>query len=100
MPSNRARFLLALFAALCLLTFAVACSRSADDEEDAADGGGDDSAEVALTPYKPTGQEGSIAGTVSFAGAPPAPKEISMGADPVCASASPDAKAEDLVVNG
>lgn len=98
MQSSRARFLLALFAALCLLAFAVACSKSADDEEDAT--GGDDSAEVALTPYKPSGQEGSIAGTISFTGAAPAPKGISMDADPVCASASPDAHAEDIVING
>jgi len=100
MQYNRARFLVALLAAFCLLAFAVACSRSADDETDAADGG-DDSAEVAsLTPYKPSGQEGSIAGTINFSGAAPAPKGISMDADPVCASSSPDAQAEDLVVNG
>ena len=101
MQSNRARFLVALLAALCLLAFAVACSKGADDEEDAADAGGDDSAEVAsLTPYRPTGQEGSITGTINFTGAAPAPKPISMDADPVCASSSPDATAEDLVVNG
>jgi hypothetical protein len=100
MHSKRARFLVALFAALCLLAFAVACSRSNDDEED-AEGTADDSAEVAnLTPYKPTGQEGSIAGTINFTGAAPAPKEISMGADPVCASTNPDPHAEDIVVNG
>jgi hypothetical protein len=101
MHSNRARFLVALFAALCLLAFAVACSKSADDEEDGTAAGGDDSAEVAtLTPYKPSGQEGSITGTISFTGAAPAPKPISMDADPFCASASPDAHAEDIVVNG
>ncbi|HEX6183947.1 MAG TPA: hypothetical protein VFZ44_08730, partial [Pyrinomonadaceae bacterium] len=99
MPSNRARFLVALFAALCLLAAAAACSRSNDDEEDAADGG--DSTDVAsLTPYKPSGQEGSIAGTVSFAGGTPAKKPISMDADPVCASSNPDPHAEDLVING
>jgi hypothetical protein len=99
MQSNRARFLVALFVALCLLAFAVACSKSSDDEEDAEGGG--DSAEVAdLTPYKPSGQEGSIAGTINFTGAAPTPKGISMDADPVCASASPDAHAEDIVVNG
>jgi hypothetical protein len=100
MQSSRARFTVALFAALCLLAFAVACSKNADDMEDGADSGSDDSAEVALTPYKPSGQEGSIAGTISYTGAPPAPKGISMDADPVCASASPDAKAEDIVVSG
>lgn len=100
MQSKRARFLVALFAALCLLAFAVACSRSNDDEAD-AEGTGDDSAEVAnLTPYKTTGQEGSITGTINFTGTAPAPKEISMGADPVCASTNPDPHAEDLVVNG
>ena len=100
MQSNRARFLVALFAALCLLSLAVACSRSADDEEDAA-GGGDDSGEaVALTPYKPTGQEGSVAGAISFTGASPAKKGISMDADPVCASSNADPHAEDIVVNG
>ncbi|HEX8187254.1 MAG TPA: carboxypeptidase regulatory-like domain-containing protein [Pyrinomonadaceae bacterium] len=101
MHSSRARFLVALFAALCLLAFAVACSRGVDDAED-AESSGDDSAEVAsLTPYKPNpAQEGSIAGTVSFAGAAPEKSPISMTADPVCASANPDAHAEDLVVNG
>jgi hypothetical protein len=101
MHSNRARFLVALFAALCLLAAALACSKSADDESDAADAGGDDSSEVAsLTPYKPSGQEGSITGTINFTGAAPAPKPISMDADPVCASSNPDAHAEDIVVNG
>jgi hypothetical protein len=100
MHSNRARFLVALFVALCLLAFAAACSKGSDDEED-AEGGGGDSGEVAdLTPYKPSGQEGTISGTVNFTGAAPAPKGISMDADPVCASASPDAHAEDIVVNG
>ncbi|MFL6334728.1 MAG: hypothetical protein ACJ754_15565 [Pyrinomonadaceae bacterium] len=101
MHSSRARFLVALFAALCLLAFAAACSRNADDAED-AESSGDDSAEVAnLTPYKPNpAQEGSIAGTVSFNGAAPEKAPISMTADPVCAAANPDAHAEDLVVNG
>ena len=100
MPSSRARFMVALFAALCLLTFAAACSRSADDEDDAA-AGGDDSGEVVnLTPYKSSGQEGSIAGTISFAGGAPEQKPISMGADPVCASSNPDAHSEELVVTG
>src|ERR1051325_8801333 len=99
MHSKRARFLVALLAALCLLAFAVACSKSNDDEED-AEGTADDSAEVALTPYKPTGQEGSISGTINFTGTAPAPKEISMTADAVCASSNPDPHTEDLVVNG
>ena len=101
MHPSRARFLVALFAALCLLAFALACSRGVDDAED-AESSGDDSAEAAsLTPYKPNpAQEGSVAGTVSFAGAAPEKAAISMTADPVCAAANPDAHAEDLVVNG
>ena len=100
MQSSRARFLVALFAALCLLAFAAACSRSADDETD-AESADDDSGQVAsLTPYKPTGQEGSIAGTVSFAGASPEKKSISMDADAVCARTNADPHAEDIVVNG
>jgi hypothetical protein len=99
MQSSRARFLVALLAALCLLAFAVACSRGVDDAED-AESDDESGATAALTPYKPTGQEGSIAGTVSFAGTAPEKSPISMTADPVCASANPDAHAEDIVVNG
>jgi hypothetical protein len=101
MHSSRARFLVALFAALCLLAFAAACSRNADDAED-SDRPDDDSAAVAnLTPYKPDpAQEGSVAGTISFAGAAPEKAPISMTADPVCASANPDAHTEDIVING
>jgi plastocyanin len=101
MHSSRARFLVALSAALCLLAFALACSRGVDDAED-NDNAGDDSGEVAsLTPYKPNpSQEGSITGTVNFSGAAPAAAQIPMTADPVCASANPDAHAEDIVVNG
>lgn len=100
MQSTRARFLVALLAALCLLAFAAACSKNADDMEDAADSGGDESADVATTPYKPSGQEGSLVGTINFQGAAPAPKPISMDQDPVCSSSNPNAAAEDLVVNG
>jgi hypothetical protein len=101
MQSNRARFLAALLAAFCVLALSLACSKSLDDEEDAAEGaGGDEASEVATTPYKPSGQEGSIAGTITFNGAAPAPRAISMDQDPVCAGSAPDAKAEDIVVNG
>jgi hypothetical protein len=99
MPSNRARTLAALLVALCLLTFSLACGGDSDDTaEDAADGGG---AEVAnVTPYTPSGNEGTIVGVVNFAGASPAPKAISMDQDPVCAQSGAGAVAEDLVVNG
>ncbi len=102
MHSSRARFTVALFAAFCLLAFALACSRGVDDAEDNDNAGGDDSTEAAsLTPYKANpAQEGSKTGTVSFSGTAPEKSPISMTADPVCASANPDAHAEDLVVNG
>src|SRR5919206_1657322 len=98
MQSNRARLLAALLVALCLLAFSLACSKSLDDEEDAAEGaGGGEAAEAAnLTPYKPTGSEGAIAGTITFTGAAPAPRAISMDQDPVCASSNPSAAAEDI----
>jgi hypothetical protein len=101
MHSSRARFLVALFAALCLLAFAVACSRGVDDAEDAESSGEDSAEAVALTPYKPNpAQEGSIAGTISFVGAVPEKQPISMTADAVCASANPDAHSENIVING
>ncbi|HVF54811.1 MAG TPA: carboxypeptidase regulatory-like domain-containing protein [Pyrinomonadaceae bacterium] len=98
MPKERARFLVALFTVLCLLAFSPACGRD-EDEEDADDAGAG-AAEVSLTPYKTTGNEGSVTGTVTFTGAAPAPKAISMDQDPVCSSTNPNAVAEDMVVNG
>lgn len=97
MASSRARTWVALLLSLCLLSFA-ACGDSDDDMEDAADGGGE--SEVALTPYQPSGSEGSIAGTINFAGPAPAPRPISMDQDPVCAREGSGAVAEDIVVNG
>ncbi len=100
MPSNRARTLAALLVSLCLLAFALACGGDPDDTaEDAEDAGGGET-EVAMTPYTPTGNEGTIVGVVNFAGAAPAPKSISMDQDPVCAQAGAGAVAEDIVVNG
>src|SRR2546423_6086743 len=99
MHSNRARFLVALFAALCLLLFALACSKSADDEEDSAGSDTDESANVNLTPYKPTGQEGSIVVTISFTRTAPAPKPISMYSDPFAPTTTHHAPAEHNVVN-
>jgi len=100
MPSNRARTLVALFVSLCLLTFALACGSSADDEEDAAEDAGGGDAEVVTTAYTPSGNEGSIVGTINFSGAAPASKAISMDQDPVCAQVGAGAVAEDIVVSG
>jgi len=48
--------------------------------------------------FSPTGEEATIAGTVSFVGVPPEPKEIDMSADPICETVSPDAATEDVIV--
>jgi hypothetical protein len=87
----------ALLITLTLLSLSVACGSSDDtaDEEDNSNGGTD----TAATKYTPTGNEGSIVGTVNFTGAAPAIKPISMDADPYCASSNPGAHAEDVVVN-
>jgi hypothetical protein len=84
---------------MCLLVFVAACGSDEDEDdpdtvntEATTDGG-------SLTPYKSTGNEGSIAGTITFAGTPPTPADISMLADAFCASASQNPKAEDTVVN-
>lgn len=100
MHSKRARFLAALLAALCLLAFSAACGKDedAEDPEGAADS--DSTETVELTPYKPSGNEGAITGAVSFTGPAPKRAEISMLADPFCASATQNPVAEDTVVNG
>ncbi|HYN83616.1 MAG TPA: carboxypeptidase regulatory-like domain-containing protein [Pyrinomonadaceae bacterium] len=95
----RARSFVALLVALCLLTFAAACGRGDDDEED--DGpAGPEAADTQLTPYASKGNEGSIAGVVNFSGAAPEARAISMSQDSVCESSNPTAKSEDVVVNG
>ncbi|MDQ3908067.1 MAG: carboxypeptidase regulatory-like domain-containing protein [Acidobacteriota bacterium] len=91
------RRLLVLLVTLSLLALSVACGGGDDeaDEEDNSNG----TETAATTPYKVTGNEGSLAGTINFTGAAPAAKPISMDADPACASSNPNAKAEDVVVN-
>jgi hypothetical protein len=91
------RQLLALLVMLALLSLAFACSSSDDEADDEDNSNGTDTA--ATTPYKTSGNEGSITGTVAFTGATPAVKPISMDADPACASSNPNARAEDVVVN-
>ncbi len=93
-PIKRARFLVALLVALCLLSFSVACGD--DDDELAEEEGAETQATV--TPYKSTGNEGTLTGVVNFVGTPPEPKTISMGADAVCESSNSNAVAEDVIV--
>lgn len=95
--SVRARRLLVLLMTLSLLALSVACGSSDDEADDEDNSNGTETA--AAVPYKVTGNEGSVTGTINFTGAAPAVKPISMDADPACASSNPNAHAEDAVVN-
>lgn len=99
MPLKRARLLPALLIALSLLLFAAACGSDEEEDDMAAEENTAASAETAGVKFTPTGNEGSVTGTVSFNGSAPQPKPISMDQDPVCASSNPNAVAEDLVVH-
>src|SRR5215213_2557134 len=93
MKPEKRRYWLVLFLALAMLSFVAACSKDDDDLDE------DTPPESAGTPYKPTGNEGTITGKVSFDGATaPEPKPIDMAADAACASKNPNAVAEDIVV--
>ena len=91
---ERARAPLALLCALCLAILVSACGGGQSS------GGGEEVGESAGVKYAPSGDEGTLAGTISFAGAAPEPKAISMSADPVCAQTNPDAASEEVVVRG
>ncbi|MDQ1592749.1 MAG: hypothetical protein QOG71_3376 [Pyrinomonadaceae bacterium] len=95
MPFNQVRRMLALMLAAAMLSFMLACGSSDDDDDVAEDGA---ATETAGTPYKSGGNEGSITGAVSFTGDAPAPKPISMDADPACAQNNPNPQTEDVVV--
>ena len=49
-------------------------------------------------PYKTTGTEATIVGTISFEGTPPKPLRIDTSADPVCETANPDQTTDWVVV--
>lgn len=94
MQPKKRRYWLAIFLAIALLSFTVGCSSDEDDLDEE-----DTPADTAGTPYKSTGNEGTINGKVLFDGATaPEPKPIDMGADAACASRNPNAVAEDVVV--
>jgi plastocyanin len=94
MLPKRRRYWLALFLVLSLLSFVVACGGGDDDADDE-----DTPADTAGTPYKTTGNEGTITGKVLFDGTTaPEVKQIDMAADGACAAKNPNAVAEDIVV--
>jgi hypothetical protein len=48
--------------------------------------------------YRPTGEEASLVGVISFAGIPPEPRRFDMSADPICETVSPVGGREDVIV--
>lgn len=98
MPSlSSMRRLLVLLLSISLLSFALGCGKGDDDEAEDEDNSSETA--TAGTPYKPSGNEGLIVGTVAFNGAAPASRPISMDADPACAASNPNAQAQDVVVH-
>ena len=95
MPFKQFIRMLALTLGIAMLSFMLACGGSDDDDvaedENAA-------TETAGTPYKASGNEGSITGVANFTGEAPAPKPISMDADSACAQTNPNPLTEDVVV--
>src|SRR5262245_7802144 len=92
MLSKSARFWLALIALVSLLSLASSCSKGGGEE------GGETGGTDTGTPYKTKGNEGTIAGVVSYTGAAPEAKKIDTSADPACTAKSPDLKTEDWAV--
>jgi plastocyanin len=92
MFSKRARMWLGLVAALSLLSLSSSCGGNKTDETGTpGDGGG--------KAYASKGDEGTITGKVSYAGAPLEQKPpIDTSADPVCKAKSPNLMNEDWVV--
>jgi plastocyanin len=96
MPFKQLSRLLALMLAVAMLSFMLACGGSDDDDDVAEDEGA--ATETAGTPYKSSGNEGSITGAINFTGEAPAPKPISMDADAACAQTNPNPQTEDVIV--
>lgn len=99
---KRARTLLAIIAALCVLSLAAACGGGDDEDDDIAgdEAGTSGSATAGGPKYAPTGKEGTLTGSIALTGTAPEPKPISMDQDPVCASSNPNAVSQDVVVAG
>jgi plastocyanin len=96
MPFKQLSRLLALMLAVAMLSFMLACGGS--DDDDVAEDDGTTTEAAAGTPYKVSGNEGSITGSISFTGEAPAPKPISMDADAACAQNNPNPHTEEVVV--
>lgn len=91
MFSKRARMGLGLIVALSLLSLASACGGGGTTTDNT---GGDNKGKA----YVAKGDEGSITGNISYAGAVPDAKKIDTSADPACTSKSPNLMTEDWAV--
>ena len=92
MLSKRAGVWLGLVATLGLLSLGSSCSGNKTSEDNTASDGGGGAA------YASKGDEGTITGTVAYAGTVPEAKKIDTSADAQCASKSPNLTSEDWVV--
>ncbi|MFN2515695.1 MAG: carboxypeptidase regulatory-like domain-containing protein [Pyrinomonadaceae bacterium] len=91
MFTKQTKVWLILTIALSLLTLASACSKSETPETDTSS-----APTKASKTY--SGDVGSIAGSIAYNGAAPAPKKIDSSADPACGSKNPNLTTEDNVV--
>jgi hypothetical protein len=74
----------------------MACSKGSDD--DVAEEEGETTGGPSGTPYKASGNEGTVTGKVAFNGTAPAAQPIDMNADPVCASKGAGTVVETVMV--
>ena len=91
MFTKRARLWLGLMAALAVLSLGSSCGNKTET-------GGDDTGSTTGAEYKSKGDEGTITGTVAFAGAAPEAKKIDTSADPQCSAKSANLTSEEWAV--
>jgi plastocyanin len=91
MVTRNTRFWLALTIALALFALGSACNKTSD-------GGNDNKTPDTAKKALPKGKEGSISGTIAYAGTPPAAKKIDTSADPVCGQKNPNLETDDNIV--
>jgi hypothetical protein len=88
MLSKHARLWLGVIAALSLMSLASSCSKGPDVAEEGPKG----------ADYVSKGDEGTIAGKISYNGTPPAPVRIDTSADANCTKKSPNLMSEEWAV--
>lgn len=94
---KRVRFWLCFVALLSLFSLFVACGRGGDDEI-AEEEGGDTPGATTGTPYKASGNEGTVTGKIALNGPAPAAQPIDMNADAACAAKGSGAVSETVTV--